>query len=409
MKFDLIQTLAIAGAVLLAGQWLRRVVRAIDDFNIPTPVVSGLLFSVLALIREECGAEPLQFDLTLKDPLMIGFFTSIGFGVSGALLRRGGPPVLLFLFLATVFAALQNVVGASIAVGLGERPLLGVLCGAVTLTGGPATGLAFAPQFEQAGISGAASIAIAAAMLGIIAAAILGGPLGTILIRSYGLRAELPTRPSDLPPTTAEVLVEDPLNGSPEARASSGDLNASGVMTSLIWILLAMAAGSWISRQIADRGITLPAYIGAMIVAAGFRNLDDVTGWLRLPQWTINQLGTVALSYFLALALMSLELRQLADLALPLCLILTAQIMLICGSVWLVFYAMGRDYDAAVAASGFCGFMLGITANAMGNMNTIVEKHGPAPRAFLVVPMVGAFFLDFTNAGIITAALAFLK
>lgn len=408
MKFDLIQTMALGGLVLWVGYALRRWIPLLARYNIPAPVIGGLLFAVLALLRQQSGAEPFQFEMTLKEPLMIGFFTSIGFGASGALLRRGGPEVILFLALATFFALLQNVLGVLVAIGMGQPPLLGVLCGAVTLTGGPATGLAFAPQFEEAGIPGAATIAFAAAMLGIISAGLLGGPLGTVLIRRYKLRTAR-TAFHQVTSETMKKLAEEQMPESTPSPQPGEDVAAQGVLSSLIWILLAMAVGSWISHQIAARGITLPAYIGAMVIAALFRNLDDLTGWLRLSQRTIDQLGTVALSFFLVLALMTLDLRQLTELAMPLCVILAAQIVLISASVWVVFRAMGRDYDAAVTASGFCGFMLGITANAMANMNSLVEEYGPAPRAFLVVPMVGAFFLDFTNAGLITASLALLK
>jgi ESS family glutamate:Na+ symporter len=327
------------------------------------------------------------FDTTLQAPLMIAFFTSIGFGASASLLRRGGPALFVLLALATAGAVVQNLAGAAVAVALGESPLLGVLAGSLTLSGGPATALAFAPLFEEAGVRGAATLATAAAVAGIVSAGILGNPLGTLLIERRGLRPGAPLgEPGAAAPTR-----------SPRPGASGPAL-----VRALIALLLAMAAGAWLSRGIAAAGVTLPSYVGAMLVAAALRAVDDATGRLRLDTALVEDLGHAALSFFLALALMSLRLWELGGLALPLVAILAVQVALMAPLCLGAFRLMGRDYDAAVATSGFCGFMLGITANAMANMEALVERYGPAPRAFLVVPIVGAFFIDFTNALVIT-------
>lgn len=403
-KFDLVPTLALGGLLLLSGYRLRRAIPWIGRANVPAPVVGGLCCALAVLLAAQAGWPPPRFDMTLKEPLMIAFFTSIGFGVSGALLRRGGTQVAVFLTLSTVFAALQNLLGGSLAAALGEHPLLGVLCGSVTLTGGPATGLAFAPQFAAAGVEGAAVVALAAAMLGIVAAGLLGAPLATLLILRHCPERRRASFPAN-EPLRAATLVEAEIDQQPVAAPPDSDRETYGLMRALAWILVAMWGGAWLGGWISARGVTLPGYIGAMIVAAGLRNLDDATHWLRLSQRALDELGSMALSFFLVLALMTLDLGQLRGLAVPLCVILSAQIVLIAASLWAVFYTMGKDYDAAVMASGFCGFMLGTTANAMANMNALVEEYGPAPRAYLVVPMVGAFFLDFTNAALITAAL----
>jgi ESS family glutamate:Na+ symporter len=188
------------------------------------------------------------------------------------------------------------------------------------------------------------------------------------------------------------------------------DPGAHAILKGVVSLLAAMAAGSWISSGFTALGLTLPAYIGAMLAAAALRNLDDVTGWVRLPHRLLDDLGNAALALFIAMALMTLRLWEIANLALPLALILLAQVALVAlVSLYLVARLMGRDYDAAVMSSGFVGFMLGTTANAMANMGVLVEKYGPAPRAYLVVPMVGAFFIDFTNALIITAFLNLWK
>jgi ESS family glutamate:Na+ symporter len=286
---------------------------------------------------------------------------------------------------------------------MGMHPLFGVLNGSVTLTGGPATGLAFAPAFEQAGVPGAATVAVAAAMVGIVSGGLIGGPVGTILIERYGLRRRHGVVHHD-PPIATEI-VEDQLHEPPASTPPGEDKESYALLKALVVILVAMWVGSNISGWITAAGVTLPAYIGAMLVAAAIRNIDDWSGLIGLSQRTIDDLGSVALSLFLVLALMTLRLWELAGLALPMVAILVAQIALIVAVCWPTFRLMGRDYDAAVMGAGLCGFMLGTAANAMANMEALVDRYGPAPRAFLVVPMVGAFFIDFINAVIITVCL----
>jgi ESS family glutamate:Na+ symporter len=359
------------------------------------------------------GVTLFTFETTLQAPLMIAFFTTIGFGASIGLLRVGGPQVALMFVLATIFAVVQNLIGIAIAVPFGLDPLFGVLAGSVTLTGGPATGLAFAPEFETAGVVGAATIAVAAAMAGIVSGGLSGGPLATRRIETNRLgrgHANLPE--SDT--SSAADAVEARVMAAVEPRATTppvGEDDGSYVLLkAIVAILIAMWLGSIISRWFAGLGFTLPAYIGAMLMAAIIRNLDDVTGLIKLPERAIEDIGNVALSLFLVLALMTLRLWELAGLALPLLLTIAAQLIAVCAfSYWLLFKLMGRDYDAAVMGSGFVGFMMGTTANAMANMRSLVERYGPAPRAFLVIPMVGAFFIDFTNAIIITLFLNLLR
>jgi ESS family glutamate:Na+ symporter len=303
--------------------------------------------------------------------------------------------------------------------GLGQHPLMGVLAGSVTLTGGPATGLAFAPLFEEAGVPGAATLAVASAMVGIVSGGLIGGPLGTYLIersRALSASAKASARPRHSSPeasdggavregtltNVAERYVSEPVPATP----SGEDVEAYALLKHLVLMLAAMGLGVWVSAWIGGMGVTLPAYIGAMIVAAVLRNVDDLTGILRLSQRMIDDLGTVALALFLVMALMTLRLWELSGLVGALVVILTLQVALI-AVVCLVAIPplMGRDYDAMVMSSGFCGFMLGTTANAMANMGALVERYGPAPKAYLVVPLVGAFFIDFVNALLITVAL----
>jgi len=411
-ELDLIHTLAFGGVALLVGYALCHWVPVLGRYNIPPPVVGGLLVALAILIARNQGVTLFKFDTTLQAPLMIAFFTTIGFAASLSLLRVGGPQVLRFFIIAAVFAVLQNLVGILVALPFGLHPLFGVLAGSVTLTGGPATGLAFAPLFEQAGVPAASSIAIAVAMGGIVLGGIIGGPVSTFLIERNRPRTTPPRDGARQTPQVATpnnaMAVAAPADPAPAGEAAFEDEDASvlPIMKNLVAILVAMWAGAWVSKGFAALGLTLPAYIGSMLIAAVLRNIDDATGWLGLSTRFINQFGAVCLSLFLVLALMTLKLWELAALALPLITILLAQMIFVAIiAAWPVFPLMGRDYESAVMSGGFIGFMLGTAANAMAVMRTLVERYGPAPRAFFVAPMVGVFFIDFANALIITVFL----
>jgi glutamate:Na+ symporter, ESS family len=405
MKLDLIQTLAMAGIVLFIGYGIQRRTRWLTRLNIPPPVIGGLLVAVAFLCARLWQLPVPVFDTTLQRPLMVAFFATIGFAASLSLLRIGGPQVALFLVLATLFAALQNVVGMAIAAGFGLPPLFGVLTGSVTLTGGPATGLAFAPLFEEAGITGAATIAVATAMAGIVLGGLVGGPVATLLIERHGLRGSRLRLQEHI-----EVIADVESDGAQISVVDAEPPATHQALKAVVVVLAAMWIGSGISALISAAGVTLPEYIGAMLAAALLRNLDDWTGWIGLSHEALDVLGAVSLSLFLVMALMTLDLTQLAGLALPLIVILLVQVVLAAAfPLWIVFRFMGRDYDAAVMSGGFIGFMLGTTANAMAVMRTLVERFGAAPRAFLVAPLVGAFFIDFANALLITGFLNWFR
>ncbi|MDQ3068861.1 MAG: sodium/glutamate symporter [Acidobacteriota bacterium] len=414
MSLDLIQTVALAGMVLFAGYFIRRIITPLATYNIPAPVVGGLMVALLLTLNRSYGGYPIAFDTTLQSPLMIAFFTSIGFGASVALLRVGGAAVLIFFLFSSAMAILQNVIGAGLAMALGQHPLMGVLAGSVTLTGGPATGLAFAPAFEQAGVPAATTIAVVAAMGGIVAGGLIGGPVGTWLVRRS---PDARTNPTLMAQPVAHHVVEAELPPPAVMKVPEGeDAESYDLLKSIVVILAAMWIGSWMSRWLVELAagagvrLILPAYIGAMFVAAIIRNIDDVTGIFGLSQRTLDDLGNVALSLFIVMALMTLRLWELVGLATPILIMLLTQVIAVAlMAMFLVWRLMGKNYEAAVMSSGFVGFMLGTTANAMANMTSLVERYGPAPRAFLVVPMVGAFFIDFTNAAIITAFLNYFS
>ena len=392
LELDAVQTLAFAGLALFLGYALCRVVPLFSRYNLPAPVIGGLAVALVVLAARSRDVTLFTLDTSLQAPLMIAFFTTIGVNASVALLKLSGRQVLVFLLLASAFAVVQNLLGMAVAMGFGLHPLFGVLAGSTTLTGGPATGLAFAPVFDQAGVTGAESIAVASAMAGIVCGGLIGGPVATILIRRHklfgGVRLGKPDE-SAAEPTGAR--------DTPDFATRE-----SAALKSIVVILVAMWAGAGVSAGLSAAGLTLPAYVGAMMVGAMIRYVDDRTGWIGLPVATTDLIGNVCLSLFLAVALMNLKLWELAGLAAPLLVNLGLQVALVALFCVVVFRVMGRDYDAAVMGGGFIGFMLGTTANAMAVMRTLVERYGMAPRAFLVAPLVGAFFIDFTNALIIT-------
>jgi ESS family glutamate:Na+ symporter len=364
-KFDMIQTVALAAVVLFFGYGVRKRVGFLDRFNIPAPVVGGFIFAAIALGLRQSGMLAMEFDATLQSPFMVAFFTTIGLGASLDLLKKGGPQVVLFWILASTLAVVQSGVGIGLAELMGVNPLIGLISGSVTMTGGHGTGAAFGKVMEeQYAVSGAVTVAMAAATFGLVSGGLIGGPVGTRLIQGNGLKSSA-------------------------GKAVPGNAGA--------------ALDAEIDTETAGQFVTLPGYIGAMLVAAIWRNVAEATGLMRISARTVDDLGTIALSLFLTMALMSLKLWELLDLAGPMLVILVVQVaMMAAFAYFITFRLMGRDYDAAVMAGGHCGFGLGATPNAVANMNSLVERFGAAPRAYLVLPMVGAFFIDFSNAIIIT-------
>lgn len=397
----MIQTLAVASVVLFVGYGLRRHLAVLGRYNVPAAVAGGFLFAAVALVLRTSSVLTIEFDTTLQTPLMIAFFTTIGLGASLSLLRVGGPQVLIFWGLASLLAAIQNGVGVVLAKLLGVHPFLGLIAGSITMTGGHGTGAAFGKLMEdQYGFPAGVTLAMASATFGLVSGGLLGGPVGTWLIRRHS-----PAHAPGVVTAKARAAAEQyqSLDAEIDTEPGGEPATAYTLLKVLTVILVAMWAGGLTSAMLA-RAVTLPAYIGAMLVAAVIRNADEMLGWLQIEQRVVDDIGTIALSLFLSMALMSLRLWELLDLALPMLLILMVQVAIVAAfALFVIFPAMGRDYDAAVMAGGHCGFGLGATPNAVANMEALASRYGPAPRAFLVLPMVGAFFIDFTNALIITA------
>jgi len=393
-KLNAVQVLALGCAAIGIGAWLKKKLSILDRLCIPTSIIGGLLFALIALALHDriANFEP---DTVLRDLLMIAFMTTIGLSARLELIRRGGVQVLLMLALATAGAVLQNVLGIGLAKAMGLNPLVGILSGSVALTGGPGTSLAFGPTFERMGVRGATELATASAIFGITIAGLIGGYLGKRLIHRHNLQASAVTQ------QTSSLT---------ESVADSEPHHAGMLLPAVLVLGVAMGLGNLISTGLERSGVILPPYIGAMIAAAVIRNLNDRFPVVRISQTSVNECSVISLYLFIAMAVLSLRLWELAYLVLPMLIILAAQVVL----CWLMcvtacFYLMGRDYESAVMSSGFCGFSLGITADAVACMEELVEKFGPAPQSFLVVPVVGAFLIDFTNSLIITSMANLVK
>ncbi len=417
LKFDLVLTLALAALFLFTGGFVQRRVGFLKRASIPAAAIGGLLFAALVMLLRARGTLAIALDTSLRAPLQIAFFTTIGFGATLSLLGAGGLRLIIFYLIATGTAVVQNVAGIAVAVALGAPAALGVICGSLTLTGGPATGLAFTGEFEGLGVTGAGALIIASATFGIFVSSLVGNPVAAALIRRFRLAA-----PRD--ETQVEEAAEFRSNGATGRSGDTGDetsasaqgekegasLTGAELLRNLLLLLVVMGVGALLGTGLSRLRVTLPAYVGAMVVAALVRNLDDRYGWFRLDMRAIEALGGIALALFLVIALMDLKLWQLAGLAVPMLVILAVQVVLmIIYAVLVTFVVMGRDYEAAVTTGGHIGFGLGITPNAVANMEALTARYGAAPRSFLIVPIVGAFFIDFSNAIIITLFTNFLR
>ena len=391
ISLNMYHATAIAALVLLLGRFIVKKVPLLSKFCIPAPVVGGIIYSLVHLVLYVTGVATISFDGTLQSFFMTVFFTSVGFMASFALLKKGGIQVFMFLGVSIVLVVLQDVLGCGLAGLFGLDPRLGLCVGSVPMVGGHGTAGSFGPLIEGLGVDGAAAVAVAAATFGLVAGSMLGGPVGTTRIKKHDLKS------------TAKVT-QDVADDSAAVREVSNEkfLNAA------LFFALAIGLGEIISSLIVKAGLTMPSYIGAMLAAALIRNIVDAAK-IEAPMPEIDALGNLSLNLFLAQALMALKLWQLADLAIPMIVMLIAQtVLMFFFAYFVVFNVMGRDYEAAVMCSATCGFGMGATPNAMANMGAIANKYGPAPRAFFVVPLVGSLFIDFFNSVIISAFLNFL-
>ena len=313
------------------------------------------------------------------------FFCSVGFAAAFKMLKKGGKLVFIFLALAIAMVVAQNAMGAGIAAAFGLNPLLGIATGSVPMVGGHGTSAAFGPILEAAGLEGGTAVAVASATFGLVAGCLIGGPIASSVIKKY-----------DLKPTANA-------SGNEVEEEVAGTIDGGRFLNAIMFLLVALGIGTIIGKYLTLwTGISFPGYIGAMMAAAIIRNVFEIKNW-DVPMEEINTIGGYSLSVFLGLAMMGLKLWQLADLAIPMIVMLIAQtVLMFVVARFVCFNILGRDYDAAVITSGLCGFGMGATPNAMANMQAVTKKNGPSPTAFLVVPLVGSLFIDFFNSTIIT-------
>lgn len=387
IQIDLYQTLAIAVVVLILGQFLKKKINFLEKFCIPAPVVGGLLFALLTCILYATGVAEFEFDDTLREVCMVFFFTSVGFQANLKVLKSGGKSLVVFLLLVVVLIVLQNVLAVGVSNVMGIDPLIGMCTGSIPMVGGHGTAGAFGPVLEDFNVTGATTICTAAATFGLVAGSLIGGPIGKRLIEKKDLL-------KTVVPEDDSLLEEEEKN-----HERHPDFYAAAVFQ----LILAIGIGTIISYLLTMTGLTFPIYIGAMIAAAIIRNVGEYSGKFKIYMGEINNLGGICLSLFLGIAMITLKLWQLADLALPLITLLLAQLILMyLYANFVIFRLMGKDYDAAIIAAGTCGFGMGATPNAMANMQALCERYAPSVKAYLLIPLVGSLFADFLNSLIIT-------
>ena len=387
ISLDMYQTLGMAVAGLFLGAFLKKRIKFLETFCIPSPVVGGLIFAIVSCILYATGILEISFDETLKNVCMVIFFTSVGFQANLKVLKSGGLSLVVFLVCVIVLIISQNLVSVGLAKLVEVSPLIGLSTGSIPMVGGHGTAGAFGPVLEDLGISGASTLCTAAATFGLVAGSLMGGPIGRRLILKHDL---LKTAVMEDDAT----LVED---------EKKHKRSVSMYAPATYQIAIAMGLGTIVSWALSKTGMTFPIYIGAMIVAAAMRNISEHTNLFTVNMGEINDIGGICLSLFLGIAMITLKLWQLASLALPLLILLAGQAMLMFVFTYFVlFNVMGRNYDAAVLAAGTCGFGMGATPNAMANMQALTEKYVPSVKAYLLVPIIGSMFADFLNSLTIT-------
>lgn len=387
IQLDMYQTLAVAVLVLLLGNYLKKKIYFLQKFCIPAPVIGGLIFAIMTCICYVTGIAEFSFDDTLREVCMVFFFTSVGFQANLKVLKSGGKSLIVFLGLVIVLIILQNLTAVGLAKLLNLNPLIGMCTGSIPMVGGHGTAGAFGPVLEDLNIKGATTICTAAATFGLIFVSLICGPLGKRLIEKHSLLNTAANEDDSL-------LVED---------EKKHERHTNMYADAVFQLILAIGVGTIFTMLLTKTGLTFPIYIGAMLAAALMRNICEYTGIATIHMGEINDLGGISLSLFLGMAMITLRLWELASLALPLFILLAAQVLLIIIFTYVIeFNIMGRDYDAAILVSGTCGFGTGATPNAMANMQAVCDQYVPSIKAYLLIPLVGSLFADFLNSLVIT-------
>jgi ESS family glutamate:Na+ symporter len=390
IQLDLLSTILVAFLVLFTGRALIAHSSLLARFSIPAPVVGGVIAAILLAALDAAGRIRIGFDMGLRDNLLLMFFTTVGLSADARMLARGGPKLVIFLIVSVVFIAVQNLVGITAALAMDMHPVVGLLGGSITLTGGHGTGAAYGSRFgDTMNIAGAVELTMACATAGLVMGSLLGGPLAEYLVRRHKLAPAGPATSVDRTETDEERIT------------------SQTVLNTLFAILACLFVGKMLARAVQGTGLILPDFLFCLLLGVAIRNAANFIPGIRVSPPSVDLLGSVALSLFLVMALMGMRLVDLVSLAGPLLVILTLQLIVMAlFAAFVTFRVMGRDYDAAILASGHVGFALSSTAAALAIMKTVTERRGPSPLAFVIVPMVGAFFVDIANALLIQGYLA---
>lgn len=393
LKLSMIQTVALAIVTLYIGEYIKAHSNFLQRVCMPSPAIGGLPFALILAYFNYSKILVVTFEGQLQSFLMLAFFTTVGLMASINVLKKGGLFIILFWLACTVWIVIQNGAGILVSKVMGIDPIFGIMAGSVSMMGGLGTAGAFGPYFQQQlGIPGVATAAIAAATFGMVAGTLLGAPVAERIIIGHKVKT-----PAEYP----EMLEADGIHineNDEEAKLFS----TKQLMNVIAIVGVALGLGTIVSDIFSVIFGPLPAYIGSMFVAAIIRNISDFTGKIEINEPALDAVSSVALSIFVSMAINSLKLAELVDLAGPLLVILGVQMVLICIFAYIVYWLFGRNYDSVMLGAGSIGFGLGATPNALVNMLAVAEKHGPSPKAWLVVSLVGAFLIDFTNAFLIT-------
>lgn len=399
IRVDMIQMIGFAVVVFLIGNFIVNKVEFLRKYCIPAAVVGGLMFTLINLIGNVSGSFSFAFDMALKNFFMVGFFSTIGFAASIKIVKQGGKAIALLLLCSVIMLIIQNLWGVWICSVFGLNPLLGMSVGAISLMGGPATSAALAPILEENGAAGATTIAIAAAVAGIILADLIAGPVAKYLIDRKGLlrKAQEAEGATAIKEASTIDYTRYQVKTVEQDKISITDFTKG-----FFYMMIVMTVGSLISLGMNKVGMVLPEYIGAIFTAAVVRNIADGAK-VELPNNAINALGKIFLNIFLTMTIMSLEVWKIAGMALPLMAVVLGQvILLVLFTIFVVFNLLGRDYDSAVISAGFFGYAVGVVPNSVVSMNAVTEKYGrQSPKAFFTVPIVGGFLIDLVLSVIV--------
>ena len=404
ITFNLMQTVGFAIIVYYIGKFLRKKISFFQKFCVPAPVIGGFLFAIIRFLLQVGGIATFEFDQALQNPFMMVFFTAIGVGADLETLKKGGKGFLIFWLISAILVLGQNTIGLVLAKALSENPLLGLVCGSVTMVGGHGSAGAWGGTFAKLGLENGKTFALAAATFGVIMGSLIGGPIGSTLIRKHNLSGDK----SDVS-NLDDVLEHLEENNAGEGYERVVPLQAGDFIKVLGLIFVSVGLGAILQEfirthvSILGKELNLPAYVTAMIIAGIFVNTIGKKGPLMVNQRANSICGDVGLNVFLVMALIDINLLDLKDVAGHMLIILFAQtIFMALFAYFVTYWAMGKNYDAAVLSGGICGFGMGATYNALANMDSITERFGPSPKAYFILPMVGAFAIDITNSVFIT-------